>query len=318
MQTWLKNLQDTEAIIEYFYKSCFEAGDACSLRQPSDIKWQDLKQKVDEFVAQTNQEPISIVQGNKISVVSGDDILSAFTRPIYSPLTTFKRLADLLSGTFIGNYTLLLDNLAGSSPRIHSNCGPRNSSTIATITDKDAAHAIKCGDGEDETKHDISHFKSYLKELKSQSPTLGAYWTTIRFSCSGWTIRPKWRFTGPFTTPKHDASLVEGKPAAPLLFLSSRLDPVTPLRNARNMAAKHPGAAWVVQESTGHCAAATPSNCTRKIIQDYLESGILPESGTTCEADCDPWSPCDKDAQAMVVNIVRDNGKLMRHRPLGF
>ncbi|KAK6084559.1 Tripeptidyl aminopeptidase 2 [Seiridium cupressi] len=314
--TWLTNLQDTEAIVDHFYKSCFEAGSACSLKRPSDIKWQDVKQRVDAFIAQTNEEPISIVENNKITLITGTELTSAFTVPVYSPLKTFKRLADLLSGALESNYTLLLADIGNWTPQLHDNCALPNSSTIATIGEKDASHAIKCGDGEDETHHDLSYFKSYLEELKSQSPTLGAYWTTIRFACSGWTIRPKWRFTGPFTTPKHDSTLVEGKPAAPLLFLSSRLDPVTPLRNAINMAAKHPGAAYVVQESTGHCAIAAPSKCTKKIIQDYLEHGTVPKSGIVCQADCDPWNPCEQEAQSMMIDLFHETESLIRHSRL--
>ncbi|KAK9776524.1 putative TAP-like protein-domain-containing protein [Seiridium cardinale] len=314
--TWLNNLQDTEAIVDHFYKSCFEAGNACSLKKPSDIKWQDVKQRVDAFIAQTNEEPISIIKNNKIVLITGTELLSAFTMAVFSPLKTFKRLADLLSGTLESNYTLLLADLGYSTPQLHDNRALLNSSTFGG---KDATRAIKCGDGEDETHHDLSYFKSYLEELKSQSPTLGADFATTRFACSGWTIRPKWRFTGPFTTPKHDSTLVEGKPAAPLLILSSRLDPVTPLHNAVNMAAKHPGAAYVVQESTGHCATSVPSKCTKKIVQDYLEHGTVPKSGTVCQADCDPWNPCEQEDQSMMIGMIGlcdETGSLIRHNRL--
>jgi hypothetical protein len=130
--------------------------------------------------------------------------------------------------------------------------------------------------------------------------------------CSGWGIRPKWRYTGPFTTPEHDPSGAEGKPLAPLLFLSSRYDPVSPLRNAAAMAARHPGAVWVVQESAGHSSISTPSRCTKKIIQDYLEFGTLPKNETVCEADCRPWSPCEPRSAAMRINFADEHSWLKR------
>lgn len=301
--------------MDEFYKSCFET-DTCALRKPSDKNWSDLKQRVDAFISQTNEQPIPLLADNKITVITGTDILSAFTMPVYSPLNSFRHLSELLSGALDGNYTLLLSYINESAPKLHDSCIVPNSSTIALLGSTDASVAIKCGDGEDERSHGLGYFKSYLRELKSQSPTLGAYWTTIRFSCAGWNIRPKWRFTGPFTTPKHDASLVEGRPAAPLLFLSTRLDPVTPLRNAINMAAKHPGAAWVVQESSGHCALSAPSKCTQKIVQDYLQYGKLPKSGTSCPADCDPWHPCDAEAKKMTINLMDADEGQMRRRHL--
>lgn len=312
----MTNLQDTETLVDHFYKTCFEAGD-CSLKRSSDSKWQDIKQRVDAFVTQTNESPISMLKNNKIAIITGSDLLSAFTLPVYSPLTAFRHLSELLSGAIEGNYTLLLADIVNSLPSLHDSCALANSSTIATYGPMDSSIAIKCGDGEDETHRRLPYFQSYVEELKSQSSTLGAYWATIRFACVGWTIRPKWRFTGPFTTPEPDSSLVAGKPAAPLLFLSSRLDPVTPLRNAVAMAAKHPGAAWVVQESTGHCALAVPSKCTKKIIQDYLEHGEVPKSGTSCPADCDPWHPCGEADAAMSISLVDEHSGLLQQRRLG-
>ncbi|KAI1881700.1 hypothetical protein JX265_000526 [Neoarthrinium moseri] len=302
--TWLKNLQDTEKIVEYFYKSCFEAGDKCALRKPSDSKWEDLRTRVDDFKAQVADVPISVFNDKRIVVISATEILTAFRRPVYDPLKSFARLGQVLSDALEGNYTLLLEDIDSVGPKLHDVCSLQNSSTIATISDKDASHNIMCGDGEDATKLGLPYFRDYIQELKGQSETLGWYWATIRFACSGLAIRPKWRFTGPFTTPEHDASIVEGRPAAPLLFFSTRLDPVTPLRNAVAMAENHPGAAWVVQESTGHCALSTPSECSKKIVQEYLEFGTVPESGTSCQPDCDPWNPCEEDKLAMKVNIA--------------
>ncbi|KAH8200474.1 hypothetical protein TruAng_005367 [Truncatella angustata] len=315
--TWLTNLQDTEAIVDYFYKSCFEQGDKCPLKRSPDTKWQDLKQRVDDFISQTDENPISVLTDKKIVVITGTEVNNAFIKPVYGPFKLFRPLAELLSGTLEGNYTLLLSELEAKAPRLHDSCVLLNSSATALLS-QDAQHAIKCADGEDETKHGLGYFKSYMEDLRSQSHTLGAYWTTIRFACSGWTIRPKWRFTGPFTTPAHDAALVEGKPAAPLLFLSTRLDPVTPLRNAVNMASKHPGAAWVVQETTGHCTLGAPSKCISNIVQEYLEHGKVPESGTSCPSDCDPWNPCPEETENLVVNFADVHDGLLRRGRLGF
>ncbi|KAK9412884.1 hypothetical protein SUNI508_12297 [Seiridium unicorne] len=292
---WLENLQDTEEIVKSFYESCFEAGNECTLNKPSDTKWEDLQQRVDDFVARANIAPIPTVHGTQITLVTGTEILGAFRRPIYQPLDGFKRLGELLSNALQGNHTLLLEDISAASPNLRNDiCGSPNSSTIETLT-WDALQGIFCGDGDDATQLGFSYFKSYIKELIGQSKTLGASWAKMRFNCAGWAIRPKWRFTGPFTTPKPDTSIIEGRPAAPLLFLTTRLDPVTPLRNAVAMAANHPEAAWVVQESWGHTTLAAPSRCIKHIIQEYLESGIVPESGTSCKPDCGPWNPCDQD-----------------------
>ena len=48
----------------------------------------------------------------------------------------------------------------------------------------------------------------------------------------GWQFRPKYQFTGPWTTPEPTSKQVDDRPAAPLLFISSLYDPVTPLSGA--------------------------------------------------------------------------------------
>lgn len=154
-----------------------------------------------------------------------------------------------------------------------------------------------CEDGDDVSDKSPEWWERYVSREPKLSDVFGAYWSTIRFACSGWRIRPNWTFKGPFKTPKSDASLVPGRPAAPLLFLTNRLDPVTPLSAARAMLAGHPGSAVVVQEAIGHCTiVSAPSVCTDEIVRDYLEFGTLPDEETSCNVGCGPW---DKDCQPL-------------------
>lgn len=191
---------------------------------------------------------------------------------------------------------------------------PPNSPAVAARSEADVAHAIMCGDGDDATARlDAAGLAAYTDALAAQSPTFGPYWANLRFECAGWAVRPGWRFTGPFGTPAPSSpplpmslslekeekysgrdgngdDTTRGKPAAPLLFTSSRLDPVTPLRNAYAMAAAHPGAAVLEVDVVGHCGSTAPSRCAHAAIRDYLEHGRVPASGTRCPADeFDPW-----------------------------
>ncbi|KAI1078421.1 TAP-like protein-domain-containing protein [Whalleya microplaca] len=328
--SWLSNLQDSEKIVSYFYTSCFEVGTpTCALKRSTDTKWEDMKARVDALVAKADAQPISVLRDDDktTAIITGFEVLDVFRSALYSPLTGFRRVAETLSGALEGNYTLLLSTLSSPAAKLSESCTHPNNTVLATKIAGDASHAIMCGDGEDSTHLTPADWSAYVSELKSQSPTLGAFWAKIRFECAGWTIRPRWRYTGPFGTPhppsasafsspdqkSHDdnnqlprgggwgedsneAEANQGRPEAPLLFLSSRLDPVTPLRNAYAMAASHAGAGLVVQESAGHCASAVPSACTRDIIRVYLASGTMPGPGTTCEADCGPWAPCEEVA----------------------
>jgi hypothetical protein len=228
--------------------------------------------------------PIILVDGNEAITITGNDIRTSFLLPLYKPIPLFRIYAEVLASAMEGNYTGLLRSIA--NPRLQDACVIDNS----TIPPGDGQHSIACTDGEDTTGHDLEFFEKYIDKLKTQSPTFGAMWATLRFICGGWRIRPKWRFTGPFTSPPADPSLKEGVPAAPMLLLSSRLDPVTPLANAYLMSAGHPGSAVVMQDSVGHCALPTGwSECTNEILREYFDTGKVPKNGTVCHTGCKPW-----------------------------
>lgn len=147
-----------------------------------------------------------------------------------------------------------------------------------------------CGDGDDVSDEDLSWWTHYADTLARQSRVLGRNWSSTRLICSSWPARANWRFTGPYTTPLPDASAKPGVPSAPILFLSNRLDPVTPLSGARKMSRSFPGSRIVVQEAMGHVALlSAQSECTWSILSDYLDTGNMPKEGTTCKPKCGPW-----------------------------
>ncbi|KAK2042312.1 hypothetical protein LZ31DRAFT_470572 [Colletotrichum somersetense] len=285
---WTTNLQDTEKVVAFFYTTCFTSGRKCALSRPSDGKWQDIRDRVNQLIKRLDDSPVSVLDGKLTKILTGYDVTVSFVRPLYTPYEDFTKLAEKINSAIEGNYTALIDTAAADIPKLDDAC-PRLNSSAPPNAVGDGTQAILCSDGEDSTNLTIADYRAYISKLESQSPTFAGYWSQIRFSCMGWGVRPKWRFTGPFTTPDPDPAVVEGKPAAPLLFLTSRLDPVTPLRNARKESERHPGSAVVIQESVGHCTSPTISSCITRVIREYLEHGIVPKSGTVCQSDCDVW-----------------------------
>lgn len=245
------------------------------------------------WINKLNEEPAAVLQstaGNSI-IITGADVLEVIASVLYKPVPKFKTLATLLEGGVNGNYTLLAETIGDSLPALNEACPvPGNNASFAEVDRAEQQSAVLCGDGDDIADKDLAWWRQYLKKQISQSAVFGAKWAAIRITCSSWPFRPNWSFKGPFTTPEADARGVKGKPAAPLLFLTNRLDPVTPLSAARAMAARHPGAGIVVQEAMGHCAVgAAPSECTRRIVADYFDTGAVPSKETTCETTCGPW-----------------------------
>ncbi|KAI9150137.1 MFS-type transporter dbaD [Paramyrothecium foliicola] len=300
---WLTNLADTDELFYHFLQGCHKAGSSvCALANSSDESWTDLRERVLAFVDNLDSRPQAalMTNGNNV-VVTGHDIRRLIGIMLYMPLLLYRPFASMLEGVLQGNFTLLAETLVegGYIPVLSEGCSASSAPEKGdgdgdepvpqpAVQGIEGLYAILCGDGDDITDREVDWWSEYVARQVSTSRIFGAYWSTIRFGCSGWRFRPNWSYKGPFTTPP--AGSGPGAPSAPVLFLTNRLDPVTPLRNARTMAAHHPGAGVVVQESMGHCAlASAPSRCTADLVAEYLEHGTVPDGEVTCAEDCGPW-----------------------------
>ena len=317
---WLCNLGDTEKVVDFFYETCFESGERCPLWSQEDEGPTDIKTRIDKFISDTDAKPVPYIDGSDVFAITGNDIRLSFRNALYSPIDGFEPHAQHLAEALKGNFTGVVSSIA--VPRLQDACSVDDSIFEQGM---DITAAIACSDAEDQTDHlyDSSFFADYVTELHNQSSTFGSMWAQIRLACSAWRSRGKWRFSGPFKTPPADPSLKEGVPAAPLLFISNRLDTVTPLANAYLMSEGHPGSAVVIQEAAGHCALAKDwSPCLNDIVSDYFEFGKVPETGTVCETDagCRPWSkePCGIDISALGSNNNRLDHRRNPFRPLEF
>lgn len=223
--------------------------------------------------------------------MTGNDIRDSISGALYQTVPGFPPLAQMMADAMAGNLSSLVDSV-----------GPNDSRDACTASSQvisvEAAYAIRCSDAAGyQPEHDFSYYASEVRNFKEQSDIFGARWATIPLQCVGYRLAPKYQFRGPWVTPPADPGLKAGVPAAPLLFLTNRLDPVTPTVNANAMSAGHPGSAVVIQDSVGHCAIpASWSDCTNQILRDYFEFGVVPQNGTLCTTSCKPWQE-NKDCQ---------------------
>ncbi|KAK2596741.1 hypothetical protein QQS21_006196 [Conoideocrella luteorostrata] len=290
---WLHSLEDTDEVLEQFWQGCHRAGPLiCAMASNSDTSSSQLKARFWSWINDLDDAPLpALSPAGAIVVITGKDVRNFVGVSLYDPITSFKSLAKTLVQAMGGNTTSLIGGMIGAGllPDLSNTCSDQNS-TMSTSMLPESRCAVVCGDGDDITDKDAAWWSKYVQQQQSKSQLLGAYWSRIRFSCSSWPFRPNLSFKGPFGTPKAVARPTAGRPAAPLLFLSNRLDPVTPLRAARAMAAKHPGAGLVIQESIGHCAIGiAPSDCTKRTVADYFETGKVPAGETICKTQCGPW-----------------------------
>ncbi|KAF1938664.1 hypothetical protein EJ02DRAFT_354001, partial [Clathrospora elynae] len=80
--------------------------------------------------------------------------------------------------------------------------------------------------------------------------------------------------------------------SAPILFINSIADPITPLASARKMHGLFPGSGLLVFNNSGvrHTAHFQNVTCMSKYEMQYMFDGTLPPAKTTCEVDePNPW-----------------------------
>lgn len=305
MQGWLANTVDTDKMAAAFFAGCHAAGpSACALARRGDASAAQLQRRFAAWLAGLDERPLGVLDASGTSVVVGaGDVRLALAAALSNPIPGFKPLASLLDEAMHGNTTALVGAIldSGLVPALQNAC-PVDGVPAAPVLKREATNAVVCGDGSDVGGRNAAWWRRYVAKQVHTSSVMGSYWATIRFACARWRSPANWVFRGPFTTPapSHAADAPEpGRPAAPLLFLSNRLDPVTPLAAARAMAAQHPRAGLVVQEAMGHCTFQTAvSGCTRAALADYFHTGAVPAGEASCATECGPW---DEGCRAFVA-----------------
>lgn len=281
---WRKNLDDTETIADRFYQTCFNAGvGICPLRQPQDRSAADVRNRVDEFLRALETDPIPAVHEGRVRLLTSFLVRETIRQTLYSPVCSFEPLAAALAESiFAGNHTIILASGGALCTRIVPNYVPGDCPWCS-----EASFGVLCGDAAANPGHsarNISWWREQVAYIQRQSPTAAEPWARFALACVNWQFTPKYAFSGPFES------------SVPMLILSNRHDPATPVANAYELSRRHKRSAVVVQESYGHAAIlTTTSECTTRILRKYFNSGKLPNNGTSCEADCVasiPFQPC--------------------------
>ena len=295
------NLPDTQNSLQHLWDTCFDGGRNCALYKESDKGPQDIETRVREWLDELDEAPIPYVDGHSYVSLSKSDVINMIFSALYSPERAFARLTTSLAEGMSGNFTSIYEGL--ERPKEDSSC--QLGGDYKYTWNKDVLSTVACGDGDSQRHLKARDLQEHVNNLTAISPDFGALWASIRATCTGWRFRAKYNFAGPFVTPQPDSSLKKGIPAAPILFASSRYDPVTPLINARWAAAEHPGSTVLLQENVGHGSLYSPGKCREDFIKKYFETGELPEEEVVCQPDCTPFQDCHRSDARM--NDARSN-----------
>lgn len=297
LQTWLPTAADTDEIIDLYFQGCFSAGaPACALFRKEDSSWKDIRGRFWKWADGLDDEPLLLTadDGSRVFIRSGDIRGNLFTT-VYNAVPLSKAMAGVFNDLMEGKTEPYMP-LLGISPTP----GTCSNASNAQLALGERRSAVICLDGDDATSYSRDYWKNHVKNHLNASAAEGAVLATPKIACAGWRARPNWVFKGPFGTPKpskngQTGKLDKGSPQAPLLFMSNRWDPITPLGSARKMAKSHHGSGLLIQESIGHGAIRGPVGpCVKKALAEYFDSGAVPSEELSCKPTRGPWD-ADED-----------------------
>ncbi|KAJ6782815.1 hypothetical protein PWT90_07476 [Aphanocladium album] len=294
-------INDIDEMADLFFQGCFEAS-ACPIRQPTDKSGADISRRFWSWASSLQDAPLVIhtADGNR-RYVSTDPVRQMLISSLYHPSRDFTSLAATFDAGMRSRdgdddaMALFSDRVLGAAGFTPIPAALRaNFSSYTSMTKLfDAYVGIACADGVDVTGRSLDGWQALLDRYTAISRIGGPWMARLQMLCSGWTMRAKKSFHGPFETPEPSEAgraEEEGRPAAPILFLSNRLDPVTPLRDARITRGLFPGAGLVVQETMGHCVTlCAPGPCVKNIMAEYFRTAAVPEEEVTCEVKGRIW-----------------------------
>lgn len=281
-------VNDIQKVYDYFWSACYDAGVRCALYQETDTNPNDARSRFDSFLDELDQFPSSHLVNSNIVTITRYNVMLAVYQGLIQPQLLFNDTATSIAAAMVGDFAPLMLQLG--LPDTESCSEPLSGSFTWR---SDASIAIRCGDSEPQTNMTVSDYRRYMEDLQANAPDFWPFFADLRLPCVGWPLRPKFRSSGPWAAFSPDSVTAQDAPAAPILYISSRLDPLTPAANAIAAAKNRPGSSVLLQDMVGHGAILSPSKCRENYIKEYFEAGKMVPDGTICAAECVPFQDCE-------------------------
>lgn len=256
------NFIDADNVLYGFFEECIKAGHGCPLYE-SGLSKDELGSEVMSFLADLKGNPINVYHSNTVyGVVDYANVLDNMYTIMFVPRLWYD-LAESLAGLLKGNatdYFFKYGQSAFFSPALYDH------NSFVTYNNKITGHKAWPQKRE---------FFPLIEPVWNMSIFASVYFDTL-YGVAQWRV--------PRTHSFKPQKSVEMK--HPMLILSQRYDPTTPITGAYKAKATFADSRLVAIEGYGHCSSAMHSTCSTKITRQYLLHGTLPEEGkTNCEVD---------------------------------
>jgi len=137
---------------------------------------------------------------------------------------------------------------------------------------------VLCTDGNH--PRNAEAWPGYARSADRRAKYFGRAWTWWTSPCAKatWTAHDEDAYRGPF----------DRRTAAPVLVVGNTWDPATAYWGAESVSRLLPNSRLLSSDNWGHTAYGT-SACATGAMDAYLISGTLPEKGTVCHGDVQPF-----------------------------
>ncbi|KAF2502505.1 alpha/beta-hydrolase [Lophium mytilinum] len=276
---WTKNLVDADAVVRSFSESCHRArSKSCSFYRKTPA---DITKALDGVIEKIKWKPVPVFNesiANAPQLATYADLKRFLLQSLYRPLNFFPILDQVLTALEQGNGSPLLAAAAAVGQlSLTSGCG--KGFEWASMS---SATAVQCVDSHGKGNLTLEQYKKVNNETMGVSGYAGDAWSWNAIICKNVEVKP------PRSATFGDLLPPSAKLDFPMLLLSTKFDPVCPLRNAQKMAKCFPGSVVVTINAAGHSSFAAPSTCVMKHVAEYL-GGKMPKKDIMCEADLQPF-----------------------------
>lgn len=269
---------DIDAVWEGLLMHCLEERDSCALADGF-TNVTELSAAIEHKLDAMDVDPIGVyINSTAYGILRGSDVRGEGVFPrLYSPSRwpyLARSLYYLLKGDYETPYLHLYGGVAPKNPRSRpisladaSNSGEDDAYTLISLADKSP-------------KDQATRPKRTRKEIAASWEPLVGYMAqdvdvTNDFIAETWLV-----------SRTHDlVPEPQIKTSNPVLLLSTKLDPVTPLRSAKALEKVLQDSVLLVQDSIGHSTLSKASRCTAGHVRRYFNEGVLPTAGTICAVD---------------------------------
>lgn len=277
--------KDQDKLIGRFFDLCSEAGPETCPFAAETKTGKDVKRKFDKLLKDLDAQPLPVLKSagpeadsGRPDVVTSADALRLIRALTYSPLSGFPMLGGALEQAVQGDGSSIAGfvHQAWRAPYQNGSC-----SNEIPAAGNEAIAAIYCSTTAIVPTQ--SQIRKSLEVFTKQSKYAGGEWALTAGGCAGWkqpTLGlPKVEIFGTVTTKN------------PILFVSTGLDPATPLANARAAAKLWRGSGVLsAPDGMGHGFWAVDSKCMQAAIAKFwIDGKVDSEKETKCVVDSQPF-----------------------------